>query len=344
MKIVIDDAIPFIKGVLEPFADVLYKAGGQLCRDDIRDADALIIRTRTNCDASLLAGSSVKIIATASSGCENIDMDFCRTNGIFVKNATGCTAAGVMDYVFSALYGCAARKSIPLTGATFGIIGVGESGSKVERMARMLGFKVLLCDPIRMEKEGPSQFCSLDNLLTNADIVSLHLPLNEHTRNSVDSNFFGKMRLGAFFINTAHGGIVNEKALIDAIPKLGPVVIDTWANEPSINMTLMDKVDIATPHVAGYSYQSKQTSTMMAVRTVARFFGIKKLYEFYPDADIQQLEAVKLDVSGMNQGQIASAFQYNYPIFTDDFIFRMNPFGFDEIRANYRYRREFYID
>lgn len=344
MKIVIDNAIPFIKGVLEPFADILYREGGELCRDDILGADALIIRTRTKCDASLLQGSNVKIIATASSGYENIDVEYCRQNGIFIKSASGCNAAGVMDYVFSALYGCAARKSIPLTGATFGIIGVGESGSKVERMARMLGFKVLLCDPIRMEKEGPSQFCSLDNLLANSDIVSLHLPLNESTRDSVDSTFFEKMRLGAFFINTAHGGIVDEKALIDAIPKLGPVVIDTWANEPNINLSLMDKVDIATPHVAGYSYQSKQTSTMMAVRTVARFFGIKKLYEFYPDADVKQLEAVKLDVNGMNQGQIASTFQYNYPIFSDDFLFRMNPFGFDEIRANYQYRREFYID
>lgn len=344
MKIVIDDAIPFIKGVLEPFADIEYRVGGDLCHDDITDADALIIRTRTICDAPLLEGTPVKIIATASSGYENIDLEFCRSHGIFVKSASGCNAAGVMDYVFSALYGCAARKSIPLTGATFGIIGVGDTGQKVERMARILGFKVLLCDPVRMENEGPSQFCSLNHLLANSDIVSLHLPLNENTRGSVNSDFFDKMRLGAFFINTAHGGIVDEDALIEAIPKLGPVVIDAWADEPFVNRILMDKVDIATPHVAGYSYQSKQTSTMMAVRTIARFFGIKQLFEFYPEADVKQLEAVKLDVSGMNQGQIAAAIQYNYPIFTDDFIFRMNPLGFDEIRANYSYRREFYID
>lgn len=344
MKIVIDNAIPFIKGVMEPYADVLYREGGALCREDIKDADALIIRTRTRCDRDLLHDTAVKIIATTSSGYENINLEYCHENGIFVKNASGCNAAGVTDYVFSALYGCAARKSIPLTGATFGIIGVGETGSKVERMARMLGFKVLLFDPVRMEKEGSGQFCSLDTLLTNSDIVSLHLPLNSITEGLADSSFFSKMRLGAFFINTAHGRIVNENDLIEAVPKLGPVVIDAWANEPNVNLSLMEKVDIATPHVAGYSYQSKLTGTMMAVRTVSRFLGISRLFDFFPDADISQLEAVKLDVSGMSQGQIAAAFQYNYPIFTDDFIFRMNPSGFDEIRTNYRYRREFYID
>ena len=344
MKIVIDKAIPFIKGVFEPYADVLYREGGSLRREDLSDADALIIRTRTRCDALLLEGTSVKIIALASSGSENIDLPYCREKGIFVKSATGCNATSVANYVFSALYASAARKSIPLTGATLGIIGAGQTGSKVESTARLLGFKVLLCDPVRMEDEGPNQFCSLDQLLAASDIVTLHLPLDESTRKSVGASFFSKMRLGAFFINTAHGGIVDEEALVDSIPKLGPVVIDAWDGEPDINLALMSKVDIATPHVAGYSYLSKQESTKIAVRTVARFLDIKPLFEFFPDADIEQLEAVRLNLSGMTQGQITSAIQYNYPIYTDDFIFRMNPSGFDEIRAGYRYRREFYID
>lgn len=344
MKIVVDETIPFVRGVFEPFAEVAYRDGSEIGRKDLVDADALVIRTRTICNAELLEGTAVKIIATASTGMDNIDIPYCKTHSIFLKNADGCNSGGVMNYVFSALYGCAARKSIPLTGSTFGIVGVGSAGQKVEKMARFLGFKVLLCDPLRAEEEGDSQFCSLDFLLENSDIVTLHLPLNEGTKRMANADFFRKMRLGAFFINAARGELVVEDDLIEAIPKLGPVVIDTWNNEPYINRKLMDMVDIATPHIAGYSYQGKQISAMMSVRSVARFFGISELYEFYPKTDVQELEAVKLDVSGMNQGQIASLIQYNYPIFTDDFMFRTNPAGFTELRTNYQYRREFYID
>ena len=344
MKIVLDASIPFVQGVFEPYADVVYRDGVEISREDVQDADAMIIRTRTRCGAELLEGSRVKIIATATAGMDNVDTAYCHDHGIFVKNADGCNSGGVMNYVFSALYGCAARKSIPLPGATFGIVGVGSSGKKVEQMARFLGFKVLLCDPPRAMQEGGSQFCNLDELLANSDIVSLHLPLNERTRRMADGEFFRKMRLGAFFINTAHGELVDEEALIETVPKLGPVAIDTWNNEPDINLRLMDMVDIATPHIAGYSYQGKQISTMMAVRAIARYFSIKDLYGFYPKTDVPSLEAVKLDVSGKTQGQIASLIQYNYPIFTDDFMFRMNPGGFSEMRANYQYRREFFID
>lgn len=344
MKIVIDKSIPFVDNVFEPYAEVKYIEGPEISGKDVRDADALLIRTRTRCNAELLDGSSVKIISTTSIGTDNIDLEYCDSHGIFHTNATGCNAGGVMNYVFSALYGTAARKGIPLAGATFGIIGAGNCGSRVERMARALGFKVLLYDPPRAEKEGKGLFCDLDFLLENSDIVSMHVPLNENTRRMADSVFFSKMKLGAFFINTSRGDIVDEEALIEAIPKLGPVVIDTWDNEPDINVRLMQMVDIATPHIAGYSQQGKQNGTAYAVRAVARFFGLKKLTDFFPRTSNDSTEVVKLDIEGRNQGQITSMIQYNYPIFTDDFLFRTNPTGFMELRKNYSYRKEFYVD
>ena len=343
MKFVIDSAIPFIQGVFEPYADVVYKEGSAIGREDVADADAMLIRTRTKCNEELLSGSSVKIIATTTIGTDNIDMPYCRKNGIFVQNAPGSNAGGVMNYVFSALYGAASRKSIPLTGATLGIVGVGQVGSRVETMARHLGFKVLLCDPPRAEAEGPDQFCSLDYLLQNSDIVTLHVPLTPATRGMADAAFFSKMKLGALFVNTARGEVVNDDDLIDAIPRLGPVIIDTWNNEPNVNVKLLELAEISTPHIAGYSYQGKQRGTAAAVRSVARYFDIRPLFEFFPPADIKELEAVKLDFTGMSQGEITSAIQYNYPIFTDDFMFRINPSGFEKIRAEYSYRREFFI-
>ena len=344
MKLVIDNAIPFVQGVFEPYAEVVYKQGDEIRPEDVEDADGLIIRTRTRCDSWLLEGSSVKIISTTTIGTDNIDLDYCRERGIYVRNASGCNAGGVMNYVLSALYGVAARKSIKLDGYTLGIVGVGSAGKRVEAAARALGFRIIRNDPPRMLEEGPNDFSSLDYLLENSNIISMHVPLNENTRGMADEEFFAKVKPGTIFINVARGEVVVDSALKAAIPKLGAVIIDTWNNEPDIDKELLGMVDIATPHIAGYSYQGKQNGTAAAVRTIARFFGITSLLDFFPHSDVAELEAVKLDIHGKSQGQIASLFQYNYPIFTDDFMFRVNSDDFVGLRSNYSYRREFYID
>ena len=340
----VDAAVPFIKGVLEPYADVVYKGGKDICRDDLKDVDALIIRTRTKCDAALLEGTPVKFIATATIGTDHIDFPYCEEKGIIVRNAAGCNAGGVMNYVFSALYGVASRQSIRLDGCKIGIVGVGNVGRRVDRVAGSLGFKVLKNDPPRMAVEGPEGFCPLEYLLENAQVVTMHVPLDETTRGMCDDAFFGRMKPGTIFINASRGEVVDDAALKMAIPKLGPVILDTWNNEPDIDRSLMDMVDIATPHIAGYSYQGKQNGTAASVRALARFFGFEKLYEFFPKTELLELESIKLDLKGKTQGEIASVLQYNYPIFTDDFMFRMDPGQFENLRSNYQYRREFYVD
>lgn len=344
LKIVADKAIPFLEGVFDPYADMTYLPGDKIGPEDVRDADVLMVRTRTKCNADLLEGSKVKFIATATIGTDHIDFPYCDSKGIVVRNAPGCNAGGVMEYVFSALYGLASRKSISLQGDTIGIIGVGHVGSLIERMGRALGFRILKCDPPRAEAEGSFGFCDLEYLLQNSQIVTLHVPLNETTRGMANSEFFSLMQPGAFFINAARGEVVCDDALKAAIPKLGPVIIDTWNHEPDIDLDLMDKVAIATPHIAGYSYQGKQNGTAAAVRAVAHYFGITELYEFFPKTDLPENEAVKLELKGLNQGEIASVLQYNYPIFTDDFMLRLNPENFDKLRSEYNYRREVYID
>ena len=343
MKIVADKYIPFLEGVFEPYAEVVYKDGMEICREDVVDADALIIRTRTKCNASLLEGSKVRMIATATLGMDHIDLEYCRNHGITVQNAEGCNAGGVLQYVFSALYGMAARKGIKLDGATMGIVGVGHVGKKVEAMARYLGFNVLMCDPPRAASEGSDEFCSLEYLLANSQIVTMHVPLDETTRGMADEEFFMLMPPGAIFINAARGEILDDDALMQAIPKLGAVAIDTWNHEPNINLELLDMVDIATPHIAGYSYQGKQNATALAVQAVAKFFGITELYNYYPQADVPDHEPIQLDLREKTHGERAAVFQYNYPIFTDDFRFRMEPENFEKLRSEYQYRREIYV-
>lgn len=340
MKIVADRNVPFLEGVFEPYAEVVYKDGRDIGPEDVKDADALIIRTRTRCDASLLDGSSVKIIATATIGMDHIDQVYCSNHGIQVCNAEGCNSGGVMQYVFSALYGVASRKSIKLDDAVFGVVGVGNVGKKVAFMAEYLGFKVLRCDPPRAAKEGEEGFCSLEYLLAVSDVVTLHVPLDDTTRGMADETFFASMKPGAIFINAARGEVMDDAALKMAIPKFGAVIIDTWNNEPDVDEELIDMVDVATPHIAGYSYQGKQNGTASAVHAVAEFFGISDLYDYFPKTDVPEHEPVKLDLKDKKQGEVAAVLQYNYPIFADDFRFRMEPANFEKMRTNYQYRRE----
>ena len=344
MKIVADKHIPFLEGVFEPYAEVVYIDGRQINHDDVVDADALIIRTRTKCNADLLDGTKVQLISTATIGTDHIDLDYCARHGIEVHNAEGCNAGGVMQYVFSALYGVAARKNIKLDGANFGIIGVGHVGRKVEHMARYLGFNVLRCDPPRAAAEGEEGFCSLEYLLANSQIVTMHTPLDDTTRGMADEEFFMLMQPGAIFINASRGEVMNEDALKAAYPKLGAAIIDTWNYEPDVDEDLIELVDVATPHIAGYSFQGKQNGTASAVQSVAHHFGIEELYDYYPENDIPDHEPKLLDLKDKKQGEIAAVFQYNYPIFTDDFRFRMEPGNFEKMRSNYQYRREFYVE
>lgn len=344
MKIVADRDIPFLEGVFEPYADVVYLKGDQITKEDLSDADVLMTRTRTRCDRNLLEGTKVRMIATATIGMDHIDLDYCKSNGIRVENAAGCNSGAVMQYVFSALYGVSARKGIKIDDCNFGIIGVGHVGRKVEAMARYLGFNVLRCDPPRAALEGPEGFCSLEYLLENSHIVTMHVPLDSTTKGMADETFFALMQPGSIFINASRGEVIDEAALIAAAPKLGAVVIDTWCNEPDINESLLEVADIATPHIAGYSYQGKENATMMAVRSVAAFLGVAELADFTPVDSQEGHNPVLLDLKGKNNGEIAAVLQYNYPIYTDDFRLRMEPFKFERLRSEYKYRRDFYVE
>lgn len=340
MKVTADKYIPFLEGVFEPFGEVTYKDGKDICAEDAAESDALIIRTRTKCGAPLLEGSKVSMIATATIGTDHIDLGWCAANGIEVANAAGCNAGGVMQYVFTAIYAVAQKKSIPLAGKTIGIVGVGHVGSRVEAMARHLGFNVLLCDPPRAAAEGPEKFCDLDYLLEHSDIVTMHTYLDSTTRGLADDAFFSKMKAGAIFINAARGEVVDEEALKAHFSKFGAVIIDTWNHEPAIDRELLGMVDIGTTHIAGYSYQGKQNGTAMAVQAVARHFGLESLYDYRPVTESPDKEIANIDFRGLNQAEIAAVLQENYPIFEDDHRLREKPDGFEELRSLYDYRRE----
>ncbi|MDD3200740.1 MAG: 4-phosphoerythronate dehydrogenase [Bacteroidales bacterium] len=337
-KIVIDSAIPFIEGVLEPYFDVEYRKGGEIDRSEVKEADALVIRTRTHCGASLLEGSEVGLIATATIGTDHIDTEYCKAHDIKVFNVPGCNSAAVKQYVFTALYTLAEAKNIDLKGKILGVIGVGNVGGKVASFAEESGFTVLRNDPPRERSEHlpAGYFTSLDELLDVSDIVTVHIPLWTENENFVGCEFLGKMKDGAIFINASRGEIVDEVALLQNMTRFKGTVIDVWQHEPYINRDLLDRADIATVHIAGYSQQGKINGTVAVVRELGDYFGIDALKRF----DLKG-SRVTLDLSSKSQSEVYRMLKGIYDIMKDDKALRAQPEEFEHLRENYKYRIEF---
>lgn len=350
MKIIADEAIPYLKGIFENECEVEYYPGNEITPQRVKDADALIVRTRTKCNAQLLEGSKVKVIASATIGTDHIDRAWCQSHNIALFNAPGCNSGGVLQYFLTTLFKCLSTRELwqkflnsapDATGAessaaggaaagegaataggaagaadgaaagsvagvdgtaegaaaataaedsasesapfTVGVIGVGNVGSKVAAACEGLGFEVLRNDPPKERQQTLAynsgylrivdfkDYYSLDYLLENSDVVTLHVPLDETTRGMADANFFARMKPGAIFINSSRGEVVDEAALLANIHKLAAVVLDVWVGEPNINRELLQSAFIATPHIAGYSAEGKIKGTQMVVEAIRRY-------------------------------------------------------------------------
>ena len=348
MKIVCDNKIPFIRGVFEPWAEVVYLPGAETTPAVVRDADAIVTRTRTRCDAALLAGSSVRVVASATIGYDHIDTAWCEAHGILWRNAPGCNSSSVKQYIAAVLCTLARRHGLRLDALTLGVVGVGNVGSKVAEAAALLGMRVLLCDPPRARAEGAEGFVDLDTLVAQSDIVTLHVPLlregEDATWHLFDEARLAAMRPDQFLINSSRGPVVDGAALRAALQAkaLRGAVLDVWEGEPEPDRALMALLDIATPHIAGYSADGKANGTRMSVRTVAAVLGLP-LADWRP-ADIpapaQPLE-FSLDASGKSRQEVLSeAILHTYDILADDRALRAHPERFEQLRGDYPVRRE----
>ncbi len=348
MKIVCDNKIPFLRGVLEPYAEVVYLPGRETTPEVVRDADAVITRTRTKCDAALLGGSSVKVIATATIGYDHIDTAWCEEHGIVWRNAPGCNSWSVKQYIATVLCTLARRHGLELAGMTLGVVGVGNVGSKVAEAAALLGMRVLLCDPPRARREGGKTFVSLDEILAGCDIITLHVPLSREGEDATwhlfDAARLASLRPGQFLINSSRGPVVDNAALKAALQqkRLRGAVLDVWEGEPEPDRGLMDLLDIATPHIAGYSADGKANGTMASVRTVASVLGLP-LTQWRPEeipAPPQSLH-FRLEAAGKSRQQVLSeALLHTYDPLADDRALRADPASFEQLRGDYPVRRE----
>jgi erythronate-4-phosphate dehydrogenase len=348
MRVVVDDKIPFLKGILEPFADLVYLPGKEINNKSLLNADALLIRTRTKCTEALLKGTTVKFIGTATIGFDHIDTQVCERAGIFWTNAPGCNSSSVQQYITAALLKLASEFRIDLAGKTLGIVGVGNVGSKVDKAARILGMNTLLNDPPRERAGEKGEFVTLGDVLYNSDFITAHVPLNvvgeDATWHLFDEKKFKKMKKGTWFINSSRGEVTETAALKNSLKsgKLGGAILDVWENEPDIDLGLMSATFLSTPHIAGYSTDGKANGTAMVVNSLAEHFKLP-LSGWYPsEVPVPENHELTIDCKGRSvQSIIAEAVAFTYNIDEDNINLRFSPADFEKQRGSYRLRREF---
>ena len=349
MKIIIDDKIPYIKGVFEPFAEVIYLSGDKTTPEIAKNADAIITRTRTICNKDLLEGSSVKFITTTTVGYDHIDTEYCQKAGIKWVNSPGCNSESLNQYVASALFALATRKGFDLAEKTIGIVGVGNVGRRVAKTCETIGMRVLLNDPPRERNEKTGNFVSLEKIRQEADIITFHVPLSmkgeDATFHLVDEYFLQNSDKKPFLINSCRGDVFDMKAVYKALKtnNISGVILDCWNNEPDIDLELLNLTEIGTPHIAGYSKDGKANGTTMCVQALSRFFNLG-IDSWKPEnIELPQKPVIEIDGNKRNECSIlAEAILSTYDIELDDKLLRESPHLFESFRGDcYPVRREF---
>jgi erythronate-4-phosphate dehydrogenase len=331
MRILVDSAIPFIEGILEPFAEVEYIDGKAFTKEAVASADALIIRTRTHCNRSLLEGSKVQFIATATIGFDHIDLDYCHTHNISVSTSAGCNARGVLQWVAAALAMLARKERFAPKERTLGIVGVGNVGKLVKEYAEAWGFRTLCSDPPRQEREQ-LDFVSLEEVLRGSDIVTLHTPLDSTTRHLINSENISLLRSGAALINASRGECVATEAT-----KRNDLtyITDVWENEPEIDREYLAKSIVATPHIAGYTAQGKANATALAVQALARHFDLP-LKEWRP------AEVATISPRAISWEEMCTSIERYCDLEAESKTLQNSPEEFEHLRNNYHYRKEYF--
>ncbi len=360
MKIVIDDKIPYIReAVARITPDAVYLKGAAITAADVRDADALIVRTRTICNEQLLRDSRVSFVGTATIGFDHIDTEYMERAGVAWTNCPGCNSGSVAQYLHSVLLLLARDFSLPLRMSTIGIVGCGHVGSKVKRVAESLGMRVLVCDP-PLEKEynthrsspdihrQSSPFSTMAEIEREADVITFHVPLErggDHpTFHIGDEAFFQRLRKRPFIINSSRGAVVDNRALLAALEQglVRQAVVDTWEGEPEIDTTLLNRVYIGTPHIAGYSADGKTNANNMVLKALCRHFDIDCPPEIVPPTLPDGSVYGRRENSGLpsptTSDDIAPLRFYN-PL-VDSERLKAHPEDFERLRGDYPLRRE----
>lgn len=333
MKIIFDRNIPFIPKPLSSIGEAIPMTGTEITNETVKDADAIIIRTRTRCDATLLKDSKCRFIGTATIGTDHIDLPYCASRGITVANAPGCNAPAVAQWVLSAI-STYLGDTRSLSDITLGVIGAGNVGSVLIRWAEGLGIKTIVNDPpLQRQSSGSYRFSSLSDIADKCDVITVHTPLTrtgDHpTYHLIDNSFISNLKRRPLILNAARGPVTDTLALINGLEsgKISALGIDCWEGEPNINLQLLEQALIATPHIAGYSRQGKIRASQMVLDELSRHLRL--------DAP---LRADAPSVAPVPHRIIPE--MLNYDILEDTRILKSSPSLFESLRNNYHLREE----
>lgn len=329
--LVIDRAIPFLEEALRPYAEVIACDGSAISREEVHRADALIVRTRTRCDERLLAGSSVRLIVTATIGYDHIDRAWCEAHGIRVVTAAGCNARGVLQWVAAVLVQIARQEGWHPSERTLGVVGVGNVGQLVKSYAEQWGFRVICCDPPREERERLG-FCSIEEVAERADMITFHTPLDATTHHLCSAALIARMKPSAWILNAARGAVVDQAALLATDH---PFVLDVWEGEPHLHPDALRRAALATPHVAGYSAQGKANASAIALRAVADHFALP-IGAWYP------AEVTPPAPRPIAWEELCATIDRYYDIAAESALLKQHPDQFESLRDHYRLRLEYF--
>ncbi len=343
MKIVVDSEIPFLRGVLEPFSEVVYRPGTAISAADVRDAAALLVRTRTCCNSALLDGSAVRFIGSATIGTDHIDTDFCASHGIAVAAAAGSNARGVLQWVAAALAWSAKNGLTEHPGAVLGVVGVGNVGSLVAEYAALWGFRVMRSDPPCEKSLGLGEsdgYFPVNEIVSACDIITFHVPLTDAgpdaTRGFVGHDFLAATKPNALIFNSSRGAVIDPEALRQWVGRRG-FVIDTWNSEPAIDRAVLQHVLLGTPHIAGYTTQGKATATAMIINALAREFPeFSSLRDWFPEG------ALRNAPRPIGWGEMCATMPSHFDIAAESALLKASPERFEQFRDKYQYREEFF--
>ena len=329
--VVMDRAIPFLEAALTPYCEVRALHGAAIAPSDVRDADALVVRTRTRCDRTLLEGSNVQVVITATIGFDHIDRPWCEGQGIRVETAAGCNARGVLQWVSAVLAATAHREGWQPSEKTLGIVGVGHVGSLVKEYAESWGFRVLCCDPPREEREHLG-FRKLEEVAQEADLITFHTPLDDATFHLADAALLARLKPTCLVINSSRGAVVDNDALLQSGLHCA---LDVWEGEPTVNRALLAHAEVATPHVAGYTVQGKANASAIAARILSEMFDLP-LADWYPDG------VKPPHPTPISWEALCRTIGVYCDLQRESEELRVEPDRFEELRDGYAYREEYF--
>ncbi|MBC1184962.1 4-phosphoerythronate dehydrogenase PdxB [Kluyvera sichuanensis] len=348
MKILVDENMPYARELFSRLGEVRAVPGRPIPTDALTDADALMVRSVTKVNEALLGDKAIKFVGTATAGTDHVDQPWLAQAGIGFSAAPGCNAIAVVEYVFSALLMLAERDGFALADRTVGIVGVGNVGGRLQKRLEALGIKTLLCDPPRADNGDEGDFRSLDDLVAEADVITFHTPLYKEGQykslHLADETLIRSLKPGTILINACRGPVVDNTALLKCLEagQALSVVLDVWEPEPDLNLALLDKVDLGTSHIAGYTLEGKARGTTQVFEAYSQFIGQPQ--EVALSTLLPAPEFGRISLHGpLDQPTLKRLVHLVYDVRRDDAPLRKVagiPGEFDKLRKNYLERRE----